>query len=203
MNEKKHAFSIELANKYGIVSALLIEHLCFWITKNENNNKAFKNGEYWMFQSVNNIHKTFTYITPKQIRNALNKLENLEIIKSSKEKSWDQTKWYTFTQKGKCILQNYQMELSKMENPISKKDKPIKDTKKDTKKIYGEFKHVELSDSDILKLNKLTNDLDLWIIKLDEYIEQNDKHYKNHFLTLKNWINRDKEKTKRPYEYDL
>ena len=203
MNDKRHAFSIELANEYGVNCALILEHLYFWISKNKENQKAFRSDEYWMFQSVSEMHNnTFTYLTPKQIRNALNKLESKEIIKSSKVNSWDQTKWYTFTQKGKCILQKVQMDIDKRANAIAKKDKPIKDTKKDTKKIYGEYKHVRLSDSDIEELNKLTNDLNSWITKLDEYIELKNPEYKNHCLVLKQWIDKDKEKNKRTYEYD-
>ena len=75
--------------------------------------------------------------------------------------------------------------------------------KTDKKKTYGEFKHVRLSDSDIEKLNELTNDLNSWIIKLDEYIELKGTKYKNHYLVLRRWISKDKEKHQKPYEYDL
>ena len=75
-------------------------------------------------------------------------------------------------------------------------NKDIKNSKC-TKHIYGEFKHVRLSDEDINKLNKLTSDIDVWIKKLDEYIEQTGKSYKNHYLTIRNWINKEKPKEKK------
>lgn len=207
MNDsKKHAFSIELACKYGIVCSLLIEHLCFWITKNKKNNKAFRDGEYWMFQSIHQMQEeVFPYLSIKQIRIALERLENLNIIKSSNEKSWNRTKWYTFAPEGKCILQNYQMDLPSTANALCQKGKPIKDTKKDIKKdnktIYGEFQNVYLSEDDISNLKKLTNETDLWIKNLDEYIEQTGKEYKNHYLTLKNWISKKQKEGRRPDEF--
>ena len=63
---------------------------------------------------------------------------------------------------------------------------------------YGEFKNVKLSDEDIGKLKKLygQNYLEEYIKRLDEYIESTGKHYKNHYLTIRNWIKKDLEKNK-------
>ena len=68
-----------------------------------------------------------------------------------------------------------------------------KDKDKDKKKIkhkYGNYNHVLLTDNE---KEKLLNELDeykfnLVIEKLDEYIEETGKKYKNHYLTIKRWV---------------
>lgn len=68
-----------------------------------------------------------------------------------------------------------------------------KDKDKDKKKIkhkYGNYNHVLLTDDE---KEKLLNELDeykfnLVIEKLDEYIEETGKKYKNHYLTIKRWV---------------
>lgn len=68
-----------------------------------------------------------------------------------------------------------------------------KDKEKDKKKIkhkYGNYNHVLLTDNE---KEKLLNELDeykfnLVIEKLDEYIEETGKKYKNHYLTIKRWV---------------
>ena len=71
-------------------------------------------------------------------------------------------------------------------------EKP-KDKDKDKKKIkhkYGNYNHVLLTDNE---KENLLNELDeykfnLVIEKLDEYIEETGKKYKNHYLTIKRWV---------------
>ena len=55
---------------------------------------------------------------------------------------------------------------------------------------YGNYNHVLLTDNE---KEKLLNELDeykfnLVIEKLDEYIEETGKKYKNHYLTIKRWV---------------
>ena len=58
---------------------------------------------------------------------------------------------------------------------------------------YGEFEHVRLSDDDISKLKDAFGDILLaeYVKHLDEYIENTGKSYKNHYLTIRNWIKKD------------
>ena len=42
-----HSFNIELAEKYGVECAIVIENLAFWIKKNEANNKNLYDNRYW------------------------------------------------------------------------------------------------------------------------------------------------------------
>lgn len=91
-----HSFNIELAEKYGIEEAILIENIAFWIRKNIANNKNYMEGEYWIYNSSKAFSELFPYINSKKIQRALNKLEQLNVIKSGNfnKLSYDRTKWY-------------------------------------------------------------------------------------------------------------
>jgi len=57
--------------------------------------------------------------------------------------------------------------------------------KKQTKKSYGEFKNVKLSDDEYQKV--LSGVLLHYIDRLDAYIESTGKRYKSHYATILNW----------------
>lgn len=62
---------------------------------------------------------------------------------------------------------------------------------------HGNFSHVLLTEDEV---NRLSADFGydvmlMYIQKLDDYLENNpSKHYANHNLTIRNWINKDKQK---------
>jgi hypothetical protein len=71
------------------------------------------------------------------------------------------------------------------------KDIPKKPrTPKEDKKIYGEYKNVQLTDKehDALIVQKGLKVVEEAIIKLDEYKEQTGKKYKSDYLAMKNWV---------------
>jgi len=91
-----HSFNVELAKKYGIEEAILIENIAFWIKKNMTNNKNYINGEYWVYNSSKSFNELFPYMNCKKIQRALLKLEKLNVIKSDNfnKLPYDKTKWY-------------------------------------------------------------------------------------------------------------
>lgn len=196
----KHTFDVEIAEKYGINCAILIDNLYFWIKKNEANGTNYYDGKYWTYNSVKAFRILFPYLSARMISNALSKLEEegLIITGNYNQSSYDRTKWYALTDKAYSIIEKGELHFTKVQNGNDKSDKPIPDNKPDSKPsikhIYGEFKHVKLSDDDISKLKEITPDVNTWIKKLDEYIENTGKKYQNHYLTLRNWINKDKPK---------
>lgn len=75
-----------------------------------------------------------------------------------------------------------------LSNSINSKDS--NNNNKSIKHIYGEYKHVRLTDE---QYEKLLNDfgqgkLEKCIQILDEYIETSGKSYKNHNLVLRGWV---------------
>ncbi len=71
------------------------------------------------------------------------------------------------------------------------KVKLVKDSK-DIKHKHGEYNHVLLTDKQYEELKTCVDDRELWITRLDEYIETTGKTYKNHKLTMVNWNKKDK-----------
>ncbi len=114
----QHSFGVELAKEYGILEAILIQNIYFWIDKNKANKKHFYDGRYWTYNSRKAFSEMFPYASEKQIRRALEKLEKLNIlITGNYNKQWsDRTLWYSFSDVGLSIVQKRQMQLSEKTN---------------------------------------------------------------------------------------
>ena len=61
--------------------------------------------------------------------------------------------------------------------------------------LYGEYKNIFLTDEEYGKLKEqLKEYTDTMVDKLSRYIESSGKNYKNHYITILNWYEQDKEK---------
>lgn len=110
----QHNFDVEIAKQFGILEAILLEHIYFWIEKNKANDKHYYNNEYWTYNSRKAFSEIFPYATERQIRTALEKLEKNEMIKTGNfnKVGFDKTLWYAITAKGYSKLQKCQIDLA-------------------------------------------------------------------------------------------
>ena len=94
----------------------------------------------------------------------------------------------------KDITNNYNINNN---NKTSKKK-----TIKEPRHKYGEFKNVLLSDKDLEKLKaEYGEDLvEKYIKKMDEWIELNGRRYKNYYLALRQWMNKEVSKKQEKIE---
>jgi len=115
-----HSFDVEIAKKYGIEEAILLQNLYFWIEKNKANNKHYYNDTYWTYNSKKAFADIFPYMTPRKIDYTLKNLidKGLVITGNFNENATDRTLWYALTKMGYCILQNCEMEQTKLSNDI-------------------------------------------------------------------------------------
>jgi uncharacterized phage protein (TIGR02220 family) len=122
-----HSFNIEVAKEYGVDCAIVLEHLNFWIKKNEANGKHFYDGRYWTYNSIKAFSELFPYWSESQIRRILIKLEdsNLILTGNFNKAGYDMTKWYAVNDS--LILRNRQMDLMKSSNGFDEIVKPIPD----------------------------------------------------------------------------
>ncbi|EUC53078.1 phage replisome organizer N-terminal domain-containing protein [Mogibacterium timidum] len=61
--------------------------------------------------------------------------------------------------------------------------------------FYGEYKNIRLTDEEYKKLqDKLQANTDIMIEKLSRYIKSKGTDYKDHYVTILNWYEQDKEK---------
>lgn len=91
-----HSFDIDDAVKYGMTEAVILYNLRFWIEKNKANNKHFHDGRYWTYNSVKAFEELFPYLTYRNIRSAIEKLEKLNVIITGNfnQSSYDRTRWF-------------------------------------------------------------------------------------------------------------
>ena len=94
----------------------------------------------------------------------------------------------------KDITNNYNINNN---NKTSKKK-----TTKEPRHKYGEFKNVLLSDKDLEKLKTEYGEelVEKYIKKMDEWIELNGRHYKNYYLALRQWMNKEVSKKQQKVE---
>lgn len=113
-----HYFNIEVAEKYGVHCAVILQNLWHWIQHNEANNINYHDGYYWTYNSTKAFEKLFPYINARQIGYALKKLRDDGIIITGNynEMKYDKTLWYAITKKGISILQNCQTDETNLLN---------------------------------------------------------------------------------------
>ena len=131
----EHSFNIELAKEYGILEAILLKNIWFWIEKNRANEKNFYDGTYWTYNSTRAFNELFPYASESSIKRALKGLQEKGIIKTGNynKSAYDRTLWYAFTDLGKSIVSNRQMEMNKSSNGNEQNGLTIPDINTDDK----------------------------------------------------------------------
>jgi len=121
-----HSFDPEIATKVGVNAAVLYQNIVWWTQKNAANGKHLHDGRHWTYNSIKAFDALFPYLTSKQIRTALDKLEDAGLILSGtfNKAGYDRTKWY-------CPVE--QIDLPKKANGIAQKGEPIPVSKPDIK----------------------------------------------------------------------
>lgn len=139
----EHSFNINIATKYGVNSAILLNNIYFWIEKNKANETNFYDGYYWTYNSKKAFSELFPYLTSRQVDYALEKLidDGVLLTGNYNKNPYDRTLWYAITKKGYSILQNCEMKTTNLLNENDKIVEPIPDIntniKKDIKPILG------------------------------------------------------------------
>lgn len=124
-----HVFDTDVAQKYGVNAAIILQNIGYWIAQNEANEINFYDGRYWTFNSKRAYGELFPYMSEKQIRTALEKLieDGVLVTGNYNKLAYDRTTWYALTEKGKSICRIGQMEHAKKGNGLSQKGEPIPD----------------------------------------------------------------------------
>ena len=209
-NEKitSHAFSIADAIAHGVDKAVLLYNIRHWLEKNKANGTNARDGYYWTYNSANAFAELFPYMPRRSITDRLNALEEAGVLKSSQEynrTAFDKTKWYTIPAEysiGEARQSKGEIRPSEGDDcPSTGNDRPtIPDVNTDiapditqiSKKRYGEFKNVHLTDDEHSKLTERmgAERLEAGINILDAYIEQKGRRYKSHFAVMKEggWV---------------
>lgn len=102
-----HSFEEQDAIQYGILEAILLYNIRYWIAKNIANEKHFHDGKYWTYNSAKAYAKLFPYASQQTIQRALKKLEEMGaiVIGCYNTNPYDHTKWYSITDSSNLINQ--------------------------------------------------------------------------------------------------
>lgn len=139
-----HSFNVEVAQKYGIEEAILLENLFWWCEKNRANGKHIVNGRAWTYNSAKAYAELFPYMSPAKIRRVLISMEEQGLIYSDcfNENKYDQTKWYTLTDLANAFYKNVKSSEQKCEitiTDIKPNKKPVKNTNTPTLEEIEQF----------------------------------------------------------------
>lgn len=102
----KHYFDINIATKYGMLEAVLLENIHYWTEKNRTEGRNFYDGKYWTYNSVKKFAELFPYASENQIKYALKNLREEGIVEvgNYNQHKMDKTLWYSLTEKGECLF---------------------------------------------------------------------------------------------------
>lgn len=130
-----HEFKTALAKVYGIEEAILIHNFHHWITENKANNRNFFDGRFWTYNSQKAYGELFPYLNEGKIKRIINSLVEKGILMKGNYNAnqYDRTNWYTFTDEGLSIVQNYYIDWSKMTNGRVENSQPIPNNKPNNK----------------------------------------------------------------------
>ena len=102
----KFSLESELAAKYGLVEAILLDYFVKWLRYNASKANAYnyRDGRYWVYDSSRKLAKKLNNIISEgKIRKSLCCLIDHGLMERSNEyndKAYDNTFWYTLTEKG-------------------------------------------------------------------------------------------------------
>ena len=131
-----YKFDSEVAALVGINAAVIFDNIGFWAATNAANERNYFDGHYWTYNSINAFQTLFPFLSVKNIRTALEKLESGGFIISGcySENKRNRTKWYALSDKGRgfytrrnqqqqSISQNGNLHLPKTANAIAESGK--------------------------------------------------------------------------------
>ena len=160
-----YIFDGEIAKEYGVLEAILLGNMAWWIEKNRANGKHFHDGLYWTYNSTKALNELYPFYSQRQIQYALQHLKDDGIIvvgNYNKDKR-DRTLWYAVSDAGREKIKNCKMQSAVLLNAnvenvealpdINTTDKKTTD-KENTINILSEKKEEEIKESSKEKINK-------------------------------------------------
>jgi hypothetical protein len=179
---KERHYIIEDAKRFGILEAIVLYNIRFWISKNKANGKHLYEGKFWTYNSAKAFAELFEEITEHQMKRILSSLKDqgAVIVGNYNKVKFDKTQWYGLGQAiepdplGKTkqsIEENTTFDGAILHHGESEKTKPIPDIKTDIKPDDDEYSTPPLKSWKEIKKER---GLDLPIKELFEEILQDE-----------------------------
>lgn len=131
-----HTFNIYIAKELGINASIILTNMLFWLEKNEANQSNYHEEKYWTYNSIKAYGEIFPYLSERQIRYTLDKLEEDGIVLTGNfnKANFDKTKWYTVSDKGYELIQSVQPVYTKCIKELDNVYNAIPDVNTDVNK---------------------------------------------------------------------
>lgn len=114
-----HSFSVEIAEKFGIEKAVILENFYFWIRKNKANKKNIHEGRCYSYNTAEAFAELFPYIKERRIAQLLREMESEDnLLLSGQFFNYDRTKSYTLTDFALSFFES--SNIQKFDNGTSK-----------------------------------------------------------------------------------
>ena len=110
-----------VAERYGFEEAVFLDAIVFWYRANKAENRNFRDGRWWTYNSIKAFEEVFPWWSTKQIRRIANSCRDQGALISGEynEDRRDRSLWYTpgdellalygFAKTGNCTCPNGQM----------------------------------------------------------------------------------------------
>lgn len=117
-----HSFNTDLAEKFGIEKAILLDHICYWIAENERNEVNFIDGKTWVFNTAKALNEKFHYMSQRSLARYLNELERDGVLITGNycKNHFNRTKWYALSDEYMHLLNDYKSASEIKESNIKK-----------------------------------------------------------------------------------
>lgn len=95
--ESTRAFDANLAAEIGLNEAIVLSQLCYWISLNEKAGRNFHDGRYWTYNTFEQWHEQFPWMSVRTIKTVFSNLRrmNLIFVGSYNKSNIDRTTWYS------------------------------------------------------------------------------------------------------------
>ena len=112
-----------VARRYGLEEAVFLDYLMFWYKENRANQRNFRDGRWWTYNSVNALSQIFPWWSVKQLRRIAESCRTKGAILAGNYSAdhRDRTLWYTPSDEllalygtcgeGSCVCPNGQIDL--------------------------------------------------------------------------------------------
>ena len=112
----RHSFNTDVAERYGLQEAILLDWIVFWLAENERNERNFYEGRCWVFNSAKALAEKFHYLSPNTIQKTLKRLEDAGIIISGNfnKNKFDRTKWYSIADEYRYLLKEHRSDAENL-----------------------------------------------------------------------------------------
>lgn len=131
----RHTFDPDIAKQVGVNAAVIYENIIWWCERNAVKGRNIHEGNAWTFNSISAFESLFGYLTAKQIRTALDKLEEVGLLEvgNFNKDARDRTKWYAVSRDSEAFARMVNPHLPKRAETFALEGRPLPDSKPDNK----------------------------------------------------------------------